>query len=156
LSVVLIISFDLLDIDELNIITETMLLSSSVWITSHSSVGALMVAIVVMFFVSVVLAHHLFKVGDFAIESSDSIEDNTIASLALETFFSTDVRLFSWDLFTETLLSVVWCNISTKGSTMTFDPSLCSSQSLYSEVNNIKELVSLWSLLRVDRVWFGA
>jgi hypothetical protein len=93
---------------------------------------------------------------NFSVTFVNTEKDNTIASLALETFFSTDVRLFSWDLFTETLLSVVWCNISTKGSTMTFDPSLCSSQSLYSEVNNIKELVSLWSLLRVDRVWFGA
>jgi hypothetical protein len=136
LSVVFIISFDLFHVDEFDVITEALFVVSSVWITTERFAGASDITIVVLLFVSVVLRHHLFKVLNFSVTFVQTVEDHTIASLAPLTFFSASMWLRSWFSFAEALLSHVWSNIFSPGSTMAFHPSIWGLLSSDSEVGN--------------------
>jgi hypothetical protein len=153
LSIKSFISFDLLNVDKLGIITIALFLVSVVWISTHSSVSARHSSIVVVFLVSVVFAQHFCKRGNFTIDFSNTIEDNTIASLTGLTFFSTNVWFFSWLRFTETLLSKVRSNITTELTAMTFNPSVVSSDSLSSVISYLNVSVISRSLSFINRSW---
>jgi len=136
LSVVGLISFNLFNVDEFNVITEALFLVSSIWIATHFFVTTSKVSSVVMLFVSIVLRDHFFNVQNFIVTFIKTVEDNTIASLALLAFFGASIWFFSWFSFTKALLSQMWGNIFTPESTTTFNPSIWCSLSSDSEVRN--------------------
>jgi len=136
LSVVFIISFDLFDVDEFDVITEALFVNSSVRISTERFAGASNVTIVVLLFVSIVLRHQLFKVLNFSVTFVHTVEDHTITSLAPLTFFSASRWLRSWFSFAEALLPHVWSNIFSPESPCTFDPSIWCSLSSDSKVGN--------------------
>jgi hypothetical protein len=153
LSVGCLVSFDLLDVDEFDVIAEALFVVSSVWIATHFSVAASVVSTVVVLLVSVVLGHHFLNTLNLTVTFVETVEDHTIATLAPLAFFSASVWLSSWLSFAKTLLSHVRGDIFAPESARAFDPSVRCSLSSEPEVGNGQERIGLWLWCLVDRGW---
>lgn len=153
MSVGCLVSFDLLDVDEFDVIAEALFVVSSVWIATHFSVAASVVSTVVVLLVSVVLGHHFLNTLNLTVTFVETVEDHTIATLAPLAFFSASVWLSSWLSFAKTLLSHVRGDIFAPESARAFDPSVRCSLSSEPEVGNGQERIGLWLWCLVDRGW---
>jgi len=152
LSVVCLVSFDLLNVNEFDVIAEALFLVASVWVATHFSTATSVVATVVVLLVSVVLRHHFSNVLDFTVTFVETVEDNTIATLAPLAFFSASVWLCSWCSFAVTLLPHVRGDIFAPESVVALDPRVWCSLSSDSKVRNGQERIGLWLWCLVDRV----
>lgn len=153
MSVGCLVSFDLLDVDEFDVIAEALFVVSSVWIATHFSVAASVVSTVVVLLVSVVLGHHFLNALNLTVTFVETVEDHTIATLAPLAFFSASVWLSSWLSFAKTLLSHVRGDIFAPESARAFDPSVRCFLSSEPEVGNGQERIGLWLWCLVDRGW---